>query len=207
MKAAIALTMLLIIPMTLNAATVEFVSSVPLSHTDWDEILELTRFDPAQGTLINAEVTLDAGFEGTFFFENTGGSAGSYHGEMDWDMEIILPGAVTVILFDEFITTDGDLEAYDGTLDFDGPSGDTIPISADMDPMSLFAAEELSFFIGTGTIDLPISSDALVFLQAFYGSGSMGSTSFAFAELTVTYTYEEEVAVQESSWSSLKQLY
>ncbi len=207
MKLAITLALLFFITLPVYAATVTYTSEVSLQNTDWDEILQLQKFDPSIGALLSAEVSLDAGFEGTFFFENTGASPGTYRGEMDWDMELTLPGDIPVILFDELIVEEGELDAYDGVLDFDGTSGVTIPIAADMEPMSLFAGEDLSFFTGIDTIDLPISADAWVSLWAYYGSGSMGSTSYAFAILTVVYEYEEEVAIRDTTWSAIKGLY
>ncbi len=207
MRIAIATLFLLTLALPGLAATVTYTSEVPLTNTDWDEVLQLQLFDPALGALISAEVSFDAGFEGTFFFENTSPSPGTYRGEMDWDMVLTLPGDIPVVIFDEFIEAEGDLSAYDGETDFGGTSGVTIPIAADMDTISLFTGEGLGFFTGTGTIDLPINADAWVSLVAGYGSGSMGSTSSAFAILTVTYEYEEEVAVQETTWSAIKGLY
>lgn len=207
MKIAMILFSLALLPTVLMAETIEYTSNVPLQCTCWDETLQLQKFDSNLGTLLSVEVLLDAGFEGSFKFENMDDLPGSYYAERDWVMTLMLPDDMPLVLFDEMIICEGDLEAYDGVYDFDGPSGDTIPISADMEPMVLFGNEELDFFIGTDTIDMAINAFGEARITLTYGAGGWGTTSSAFAELIVLYEYDANVATRDSSWSALKSLY
>jgi len=173
-----------------NAATVSYDESVGDTATDWAQVLNLPKFNPALGTLTKVTLTLFGRVDGTVRAENESPTSPSTT-TLTLAAKIIaeVAGAtleVVVEPFDEEVVV---LDAFDGILDFGGTSGRTFASFA-TDEKSESTMADLLPFIGLGLIDVNVSANGT---SAGSGGGNLllSFASTAQAKTTVTYTYSE----------------
>ena len=159
---------------------------------DWTNTVIVNRFDPSLGTLLGVQVSVRGDIQANFSAENLGAAAG------------------TATLFDtEYLTLrmpdDGEtvgaaptihyatvLGGFDGTIDFAGGSGSsTTGLTQSQTGEQDYrdgGASDLSSFIGSGTIALPISAVGAAVSQ---GPGNLETklTSTSGAVVSIRYVY------------------
>jgi hypothetical protein len=172
-----------------GTSTVTFSDSVPLTTTNWNRQVSLTKFDPALGTLISVTLRLDGRIEGQAAVESSDTAPITITTEFRADIQVSRPDNSPLAIVIPQVNNTANLAASDGVLDFAGPSGATFPNlvqSATQTVVSPPPRSDLILFTGPGTIVLPVTAQGTS--QAI-GSGNV-TTSFATkAAATVTVTY------------------
>jgi hypothetical protein len=172
---------------TLTTATQTLV--LPAQTTGWTDSGTIGQFDPALGTLVQINVTIETDVNGTVEAENTGNRPDSPQTDMAGYIVVAGPNAGN--LGDDFAYTTQQqaLGAYDGVTDFAGPSGtiETIGASA-VGTSAVTDAHYLGPFIGTGMVTLTargaISGDIIN-----DGTGVEQSLATLGGAVGVSYTY------------------
>ncbi len=127
----------------------------------WSDTFSIGRFDPSLGTLYEMEVTLSANILGSVAAENRGAGLGSVTANEAATVAIQMPGTLSAISAVTSVTDSFSLGGFDQSNDFSGTSGrvDSGLINAGTVTAVLSAAStDLSAFIGTGSVAVPIGS-------------------------------------------------
>lgn len=179
-----------------NAASITVTASVPLQSTDFDEVVSVAKFDDMGGDRVLNSVTfmLEGLLDGDAFLEN-----------LDAEPALIDVSLSSTITLSELVTNNTLVitlptanaqfaaSEYDGTTDFDGPSGTQISgLNNTQTEMETFTdAATLAIFTGAGdTIDLNLNAVATSFAS---GAGNL-ITQFrtdAGGNISVIYDYME----------------
>jgi hypothetical protein len=168
--------------------------------TGWQVGVPVQQFDPSLGRLIGVSVTLVTDINGSVAAENETASAAPVITTQVATATLGIPDGATVATTGT-ITDSMALGAYDGSADNAGTSGRTDaglhnPGSVTTD--YLIATQDLSGFIGQGTVDLPLTD---------LGSGTLDGPALLSARLlaqsgaTVTVSYDY-LPAQTLTWSS-----
>jgi PEP-CTERM motif len=186
-----------------QAATITFSDSIPLTTTDWTDSVSIPLFDPSQGTLTSILFTLGGGIQGSIALENLDSSPIAVTGTLqaiitlerpdNSDLAVVLPTASTSTVLDPF----------DGAIDFNGPSGESLTglaSTASTTATSPPPASDLTMFTGVGVVVLPVTAEGN---SVATGSGNLATVflTSASANVDVTYTFTPAgpVAVPEPS--------
>jgi len=157
------------------------------------ELREFPRFNPALGSLISVVFEFAMSVDQDLYIENLGPQP-TYDLWMDsyWDSHYSFPGSVPDPFVLEAFTqvSEIDLAAYDGEIDYDGPSGETIEGLLG-DSEDTYEPVDLFYYIGTGTFQMTLSA-----AFSHYESGYVGSQPSAWTEAVIDvvaclyYVYE-----------------
>ena len=182
-----------------GTSTLSFSDSVPLTTTNWDRTVSLTRFDPNLGTLLSVTLKLDGRIEGQAAVESNDTAPIQITTQFKADITLARPDNSVVAVVIPQVDNISNLAPGDGTLDFAGPSGQTFPNlqqQASQTVVSPPPPSDLVLFTGAagnpGQIVLPVLARGTS--QAI-GSGNV-TTSFATkaaATITVTYTFNPPI--------------
>ncbi len=203
-------TTILILALTLvvsGAFAETYVTSgvIPQQPTDWDSVVWLEQFNPSRGDLESMTITVGGALLGEFRHEITGITPGSWSDEMSVTLSASLNDDM-IIEFDGAYTATGNLNPFDGTLDFEGNSGATHPFSI---PLAGGVIRSTGFdqYIGIETLPIRVTAQALASLSQTV-SGSMESTATCGATVSITYVYVPlAVANENATWSDVKTLF
>lgn len=184
-----------------SAGTLSFSDSIPMTHTDYSELVSLPMFDSSQGILNSVELKLEGMVEGDVFFENQSNLSASITTALGSSIELQNPDATTLLLeVLPLVTTTTNVTAYDGVVDFAGTSGKTfLGETMSANKSALFNdASNLALFTGSGNIDLPVLA---VGKSEITGPGNLSDqfNNLAAAKVTVTYNFTTQQEVPESS--------
>lgn len=175
-----------------QAATVSYTQAVPLSLTNWNNILTFQQFDPSLGVLNSVTFIMTSNCQGQGFAENDSTLSGSpFNWELSALVQLKRPDNTVLLQVQPYVASPVyNLGVYDGALDFAGTSGITDPMSCSQ-TVSLTTpppVTDLALFTGPGTINLTATATAL---SKVYGGGNitMGSRTMAGVEATVIYDY------------------
>jgi hypothetical protein len=190
---AVALTGLLAFAASAQAATVSFSVDRPIGLTDWTDSLALNKFDTSLGHLTSIKFTLTGSVSGRGLAENLDEDAPtSVLLNLASTVTLYRPDASTLVVTNPLFSQTMNLAAFDGNIDFAGPSGATtglrtasateFVISTSANDFALFSAQ------GGGLINLGISGAGV---SEAIGSGNLASgfETAAGARATVTYNY------------------
>ncbi len=176
---------------TASADIIVFNDSIPLTTTDWSEVVTVPRFDPALGTLNSVQFMVMAHIEGAAFYENQEAAPTDVSLTLSADLTLLRPDASIIISASPSTNVMETADAYDGVLDFDGLSGSYFSsLFADVmqSHTSPLPLSDLALFTGLTPIDLTVEATGNSF-----GSGP-GNWIFGFmlaasADVKVTYDY------------------
>ncbi len=163
----------------------------------WGGTIAVPRFDPTLGQLVAIEFRLRGNFDGSVSVENLGPGTAMVTSDLTSSMFLQRPsGGGLITSVQRNISVPDTLAAFDGTVDFDGPSGEThvnLFQSAQQTAVSPPPNGDLAIFTGIagapGSVLLPISSTGTVNVS---GSANISaqSTQTSGAELTGVYIYQ-----------------
>ena len=177
--------------LTLKTNTIVACDVIPRQRTNWTETLNVQKFDSAMGSLAKVELTLSTLIVQELIYENTGNQAKTITVNQDGQVSVSLPDTNENFTRNYNQSTDFNLPAYDGNLDFGGTSGGQTP--------TIIAYEthteeytNLADFISSSspveTVSIEVNTtSAASFINS--DNASTGSSSEATAGLCVTYTY------------------
>ncbi len=184
---------------TVNADFIDYYGSVPLQSTSFSTSITVPKFDTSGGlTLQSIEFILGGHVEGIARFENQSPSAATVTTELEAELELQRPDTSVLVVTIPFWDKVEDVDAYDGVLDFAGPSGRTY------DDPNLIHGDKTESATYSGGLDLALFSTTTgeTIILPVIGTGTSSATgpgnittSFstnASAEVTVRYTYIPE---------------
>jgi len=191
----------LIIPVAEASQIIQYNSEIPVQDTDWNGTLHIQQFDPLLGELSSAMIFVSAGYDGLVEIVNNEDSEGNFTWATNFTMDLQLPGSAIA----SNLNLLSDSHYLSGTV----AAGETVdyPISQEISDLQILEGEPLAAFIGTGMVDLPTWTDTFSHLQIYFFDGSIDFSATAWAQLTVTYVFNSEVAAQSDTWSLLKTIY
>ena len=172
-----------------NAAVISFMDNVPMQTTNWDEMVSINKFNPNWGTLNSIKFTLDGGVEGSAKYESMDASPAIITLNLEASIELQRPdNTLLVQVFPiAFVTENAD--AFDGLVDFDGPSGSTFGnlTASASDFLISGEASDLALFTGIGSIELPFKAFGT---STGSGAGNLITQFNTSAEGNVTVMYD-----------------
>lgn len=172
-----------------------FTDSFPLTNTNWNGNMTVSKFDTALGTLQSIDFTLGGSIEGTAKDESTDNGPTVVTLNFQATLTLTRPDLSVIVVTVPLANFNDSLGPFDGTIDFAGPSGmsHTVPpTGASNMATSPPPASDLVLFSGPpgspGNISLPISGVGSSFAS---GSGNVitSFTTRASATCTVCYKY------------------
>ncbi|MDH3730405.1 MAG: choice-of-anchor E domain-containing protein [Acidimicrobiia bacterium] len=173
-----------------SAAEQTVMDEVPITLTDWSDTLSVPQFDPANGVLQQVDVTFEATVDGEVKYESLDAAPTTISLELKAEIELQRPDTSTLSLLVPLVTQVDDAAAFDGVIDFDGPSGGAFPGLTDTlgDTQVLTTSADLALFSGTGTVDLPVTASGM---SSGSGAGNLllNFQTNAAAKLMVTYRF------------------
>ena len=143
------------------ATTAALTTNFETRRAGWSDTFSIGRFDPSLGTLYEMEVTLSANILGSVAAENRGAGLGSVTANEAATVAIQMPGTLSAISAVTSVTDSFSLGGFDQSNDFSGTSGrvDSGLINAGtVTTIFRAASTDLSAFIGTGSVAVPIGS-------------------------------------------------
>jgi hypothetical protein len=161
------------------------------NSTDWSDTILLPKFNPALGTLTSAEFSITGSIKSNVQAENKTASPATITIHVTGQLTLTRPDLTEIISIFPLYEEPRSVGAYDGAVDFDGTSGFTVSnlTATTTDSYTESDLDALLLFIGTGSIELPVS--------AFGASSADGPsqleaqiTSVGSASAFVTYTYD-----------------
>jgi hypothetical protein len=185
-------------------ATVCHDSALPRQRTEVDAEMSVPQFDPALGTLLEVSVPLQAMHLDTDSkFENTAQTAVQFAAQMTYQATFTSPAGLAsppALTGTMQRVPSQTLAAFDGTLDYAGPSAVTQPSTAQDAAATAVASTDpatLTAFTGTGTMPFHVATEIS---ETFMGGG--GNVAFeinTFMAANVRVCYEYAVAELVSS--------
>ena len=157
--------------------------------TGWTDDLSVARFDPTLGTLEAVNITLTGNEAASIGAENLDAVAASVSATETATLTLVLPNILDDLTVAPTVTGGMSLAGFDGTRNFAGPSGELDQgLTATANGQVQLLTTDLTPFIGTGTISLPLSA---VGASSLTGPGNLLTQLLdqAGAGVTVSYTY------------------
>ncbi len=180
-----------------TAGSATFTDSIAASATNWTETLAVPKFDDQGGAL-----TLDSALVEIVGTVDASASAEN-RSQLQNATRLVLETSLTVeqggsILFSMTPTIDtlATLDAFDGDIDFDGPSGEAFGLTQTVsDSLSFEApADDLSPFIGTDDLLFDAQAIASSFAETGGAAITMFRTSMGVS-VSVTYLFRGDIPV------------
>jgi hypothetical protein len=174
-----------------TGSTLTFSDSIPVQNTNWSHSVSLPKFDPSQGTLNSITLTLNGHIEGQAAVESTDASQTTITTQFRADITLARPDNSVIAIVIPQVDNNVTLAAFDGTIDFAGPSGMTfanLMQNASQSVTSPPPISDLALFSGVGNIVLPVTA---VGTSVATGSGNVITqfTTKASAVVTVVYQF------------------
>ena len=173
-----------------EAATLSYSDDIPLSRLAWTSSVLLPKFDPSKGILNSATFTLDGHIEAFVKYENKSLDPATISVDLNTLMSLQRPDSSNIVQISPLIQVADMVPAYDGTLDFDGDSGETYDdIILDVsNNYAITSPSDLALFAGLGSITLPVVTTGR---SSFSGGGNLvlQYNTYASAAATVIYDY------------------
>lgn len=173
-----------------NAASISFTDSIGMQPTNWDDQLTVSQFDPSLGTLTSIMFQLTGSVMGDASYESLDNGPATITLNLASTITLDNPngGPAIIEVLPLASVTEG-ASAFDGTIDFDGPSGSAFIglTNSTTDSATLLAG--FAPFIGLGTIDLNASAAGT---SSGSGAGNLVQifSTNAGADLIVTYNFD-----------------
>lgn len=177
-----------------SAAVITQEFTVARQLTNFTNTISYNLFDDMGGTrqLESVEFTLLARSSGIAEVENRNATSTRITATLSTDIALINTSGVKLVEAAPFLTRSELLAAFDGVIDFDGPSGvEFLNLNTnDFSNLLINDAMALMDFVGAGTTSINFTAKAL---SQITGGGNLTSsfTTFASGDVKVIYTYSD----------------
>ncbi len=157
---------------------------------NWTRNLSFNRFDPALGTLVSADLTLQGDVKTALSVQNTGAGAASYNVGSSVTFDLLRPDGTSLLNAVAASTRSGMLDPFAGTDDFSGPFGAATSddFLSSFEAISTGSVGDLALFAGTGPLILQLEAIGLL-LADLPGSADLLSRALEGAQFSVSYGY------------------
>lgn len=201
MRTRFALAGLVLCTAPLTAAETCTQAVISPQTPNWNQTITTPRFDPLSGTLTGVRIELDAAINGTSGIESPDSQPATWTLTFAARFELRRPDTSQLVAAQPSQTHTVSTTAFDGTIDFAGTSGITLPSSAATVPPAqvlLSAVGDLALFTGPvgapGTIALSLSAqNACVAMGP--GSAITHFSILAGADVRVCYQFTPRVEI------------
>lgn len=180
--------------------TAEYCDTLSLNSSTQEGNYTLPLFDPSLGNLVDVDLAVDLEVKQDFSMENERSNSQTIDAESEAVLNVTLPDSSSISV-NASSSVSEKLEAYDGTADFEGPSGKTIKGVASRGSFEQKYAEPSDFVAATQneTISLPA---VLEVSSSARGNIALNIATVAESKICVIYTYEPgDSAAQENGES------
>ncbi len=173
-----------------EAATLTDTDSVTRRITNFTDAFSIAQFDTSLGTLNSVTFELEGTVDGTIGLENRDNGPATVSGTLRARIALDSPMGDQLVVVLPDVTRSVPLPAYDGSLNFDGASGETFTGLTNTRSNTATLTSDFGAFLGTGNVSLGVSATGESFAQ---GTGNFASffDTFAAANLRVIYDYTE----------------
>ena len=157
---------------------------------NWTRNVSFNRFDPALGTLVSADLTMQGDVKIALSVQNTGAGAASYNVGSTVTFNLLRPDGTSLLDAVAASTRSGTLDPFAGVDDFSGPFGATASddFLSSLEAISAGSGGDLSLFAGTGPLTLQLEAIGLL-LADLPGSADLLSSALEGAQLSISYSY------------------
>lgn len=168
--------------------TAEYCDTLSFNASSPEGNYTLLLFDPSLGNLLDVNLAVDLEVMQDFSLENERSNGQTIDAESEAVLNVTLPD-LSSISVNASSSVSEKLEAYDGTADFEGPSGKTIEGAASRGSFEQKYTEPSDFVASTQneTISLPA---VLEVSSSARGNIALSIATVAESKICVTYTYE-----------------
>lgn len=183
-----------------SAAVISFSSNIASTTTNWAVDVNLSKFDPTLGTLTKVTWTVEGEVTAQFAAENRGKKATTALFTAEALLRLTTPGFAPLVVGLPQLTASTALAKYDGTLDFNGNSGETLaPITgtASGNTSSSDPGVLLNYIAVAGNMLLPFEAEGWWSVQGGGGNLNTSVQTFAGGTVRVDYEYTERNIVPE----------
>lgn len=142
-----------------RADMVTYTDAVPLTSTNWADELSFPLFDPSLGVLEHVELTLSVTVDALVQLESLDSGPADLYAMLSSEVQVDTSGGAGLLGISLDDNVSRSVSAFDGLMDFDGASGATVAVVHDATD-SVILDSDLGMFIGSGSLQLPISAEA-----------------------------------------------
>jgi len=165
-------------------------ASIPPTVTDFAQPVTVPQFDPTQGALVGVDITATVNTEGSIAVENTSQAPISVTLNLVTTSALTGPGFGPVNAEAATEGQEADLDANDGTQNFNGPDSALFTGLTSTGTASVSLTTNLAPYIGTGNVAFPLNTST-----TFSGAGPGGNVLVRFAnvaaiDLQVVYRFQ-----------------
>jgi protocatechuate 3,4-dioxygenase beta subunit len=169
--------------------TATYTANFPSTATNWTASQSLPQFDPSLGTLTSVDVSESTPFTDTIKIENLDTAKATITATVGGTATLSGP-SLQGLTANLSVNQTFNAAAFDGKIDFSGPSGETVGpnTTPESNSTTLTAAKDLAPYIGTGTVSFTEATQA--------SSSASGSANLVLsvnttvsALVTITYHY------------------
>ncbi len=188
---------MIISPSAAEVKAVTYCDALPMRAGSWSDNHTLPLFDPTMGELLRVDLAVDLEAQQDFQFENEGSGDATVVVDSDFELSITMPDSSLVAAAASRSISE-DLAAFDGEVDFLGPSGRTIEgleSTGSVEQEYLRLADFIASAPGE-TISLPARALANSKTQLSGNTVSSISTLVG-SKVCVTYTYDADAGGEE----------
>lgn len=174
------------------AADSVYTKNIPLTATDFVETLSVPKFDSTLGVLERVEISFTGQLRGSVQFESLDSQPSLVTTEMVAWLDLEGPDGSHLASASPTTVRSKQLQAFDGVLDFDGPSGGAFNnlVAADVSNLkALSDPADLALFRGPGTTQLTMRAKATA-SGSGAGNLALNYTAMTAAQLSVKYIYQ-----------------
>jgi hypothetical protein len=132
------------------------VATFATAKTGWTSTAQATQFDPSLGTLLSIDLINTSTVQSEFQVENLDNEAGNISSTVNGGVTVTVP-SVSPLTASASLSDSFDAAAYDGTIDFSGPSGHDSGLKSQSGSNSITNITDpsvLAEFEGTGSVAL-----------------------------------------------------
>lgn len=194
---------LLTLSMTgVSASELGYTDSVSPTGSRWTTELSVPKFDSSNGTLRAVEIHFTGLVSGEAEYESGEAKEADVTVVVDADIELQRPDGTVLALIAPQSQIEATLPAFDGELDFEGPSGQSVGQidGSTSKVVRLTDVADLALFSGDGEASLPTIGAVRARVK---GPGNFTSMVNAFASANVTVEYIYGDASQQNIFTYL----
>ncbi|MBI3759327.1 MAG: choice-of-anchor E domain-containing protein [Deltaproteobacteria bacterium] len=182
------------------ADTVTYSATVPAQYTDFASVIQLLQFNPALGTLQQADLKISADLIANALIENRSAATATFSMTLTESASVVPPfGSFLTARANSIPTTPQTAAPFDGVPYTVDPNGaDTVHWSINAtgvtNTRTYTAPADLAVFTGLLNLNYTVLGDSSVSLSGTTANFVAQSSSQAGATVSITYTYVPEPA-------------
>ena len=161
--------------------------TIGTTTSDWSQTVTFAPFNPSLGTLTGVEIGVTADVTGSVSVENLGSTAATENVSQLGSISVFDPDGAFITGGTSDATGSVALGAYDGTDNYAGTSGATLPNLSSTQSILSGTTADLALF--TGSNPVPLTVDASVLFDET-GAGNIQTLSHASAGAVITLQYD-----------------